>query len=134
MRKSPQPKENELCQEEISPVTVRSKKDRLSILKRATKSVERPKRKLRAVLGRLLTSRTKGGKRAAADAEKNPAMQVRAKVGAKAAKRRKNRHMLAEAFPAQRSLRQVWLRKRDSHGYAIYSSMAGVTTSGPSSV
>ena len=36
--------------------------------------------------------------------------------------------------PRRRSLPQVWIRKRDSHGYAIYSSVAGVTISGPSSV
>jgi hypothetical protein len=38
----------------------------------------------------------KGGKRAAADTGKNPATQVCAKVGAKAAKRRKNSHRCSE--------------------------------------
>ena len=71
----------------INPVTVQSKNGRLNILKKATKSVERLKRKLSAAPGRLLTSRTKGAKRAAADAEENPAVQV----PAKAARRRKNR-------------------------------------------
>ena len=80
-----------MCQEGINPVTVQSKNGRLNILKKATKSVKRPKRKLSTAPGLLLTSRTKGAKRAAADAEKNPAMQVPAKVDAKAAKRRKNR-------------------------------------------
>ena len=80
-----------------NPVTAQSKNGRLNILKRATKSVERPRRKRSAAHGRLLTSRTKGAKRAAAGAEKNPAMQVRAKEGAKAEKRRKNRHRCSQA-------------------------------------
>ena len=60
-------------------------------IEEVTKSVERLKKKRSVALGRLLISRTRAGKTAAVDAEKNPAMQVRAKVGAKAAKRRKNR-------------------------------------------
>ena len=64
--------------------------------------MERPKRKRSVALGRRLISRTRAAKRVAADAEKNPATLVRVKVGAKAAKQRKNRHMLAEAFSAQK--------------------------------
>src|ERR1051325_5158520 len=100
MPKSSEPKESKLCQEEINPVTRQSKNGRPNILNRATKSVEHPKRKLSAERGRLLISRIKGAKRAALDAGRNPVKGVRATVGAKAAKQRKNRHMPLLKFPS----------------------------------
>src|SRR4026209_801094 len=103
MPKSLQARENELCQEGINPVTVQSKNDRLNILRKATKSVERPKRKLSTAPGRLLTSRTMGAKRAAADAEKNPAMQVPAKVGEKAAANKVSNNLTKKTSRLQQS-------------------------------